>query len=209
MPQPPTLRTAEVFASLQGEGLRQGEPTLFVRLAGCRLRCRFCDTQSAWTGGTFLSVRDIVSRLSRIRKDYPASWVCLTGGEPLGQDVGGLARALKKEGYKIQVETNGLFFQRLPVDWYTVSPKPKAYAVRQEYRRRAREVKLIVTRDLTLDILQRMRRDFPENIPILLQPQFMEQWSMAKSLKLMTRGLQSGLSNLRLSLQAHKVLGLR
>ena len=209
MPQPPTLRTAEVFASLQGEGLRQGEPTLFVRLAGCRLRCRFCDTQSAWTGGTFLSVRDIVSRLSRIRKDYPASWVCLTGGEPLGQDVGGLARALKKEGYKIQVETNGLFYQRLPVDWYTVSPKPKAYAVRQEYRRRAREVKLIVTRDLTLDILQRMRRDFPENIPILLQPQSMEQWSMAKSLKLMTRGLQSGLSNLRLSLQAHKVLGLR
>jgi 7-carboxy-7-deazaguanine synthase len=209
MPQPPTLRTAEVFASLQGEGLRQGEPTLFVRLAGCRLRCRFCDTQSAWTGGAFLSVRDIVSRLSRIRKDYPASWVCLTGGEPLGQDVGGLARALKKEGYKIQVETNGLFYQRLPVDWYTVSPKPKAYAVRREYRRRAREVKLIVTRDLTLDIVQRMRRDFPENIPILLQPQSMEQWSMAKSLKLMTRGLQSGLSNLRLSLQAHKVLGLR
>ena len=209
MPQPPTLRTAEVFASLQGEGLRQGEPTLFVRLAGCRLRCRFCDTQSAWTGGTFLSVRDIVSRLSRIRKDYPASWVCLTGGEPLGQDVGGLARALKKEGYKIQVETNGLFYQRLPVDWYTVSPKPKAYAVRQEYRRRAREVKLIVTRDLTLDIVQRMRRDFPENIPILLQPQSMEQWSMAKSLKLISRGLQAGLSNLRFSLQVHKVLGLR
>lgn len=209
MPQPPTLRTAEVFASLQGEGLRQGEPTLFVRLAGCRLRCRFCDTQSAWTGGAFLSVRDIVSRLSRLRKNHPASWVCLTGGEPLGQDVGGLARALKKEGYKIQVETNGLFYQRLPVDWYTVSPKPKAYAVRREYRRRAREVKLIVTRDLTLDIVQRMRRDFPENIPILLQPQSMEQWSMAKSLKLMTRGLQSGLSNLRLSLQAHKVLGLR
>jgi 7-carboxy-7-deazaguanine synthase len=209
MPQPPTLKIAEVFPSLQGEGLRQGEPTLFIRLAGCGLRCRFCDTTSAWRNGTVLSVRDILARLKRIRKGYPASWVCLTGGEPLEQDVRDLARALKKEGYKIQVETNGLFYQSLPADWYTVSPKPKAYAVRKEYKRRAREVKLIVTRDLTLNILQRMRREFPINTPILLQPQSMEQWSMTKGLKLMARGLRAGLINLRLSLQVHKVLGLR
>ena len=208
MPRPPTLRTAEVFASLQGEGLRQGEATLFIRLAGCRLRCRFCDTRSAWSGGTFLSVEQLLARLGRVKKAYPASWVCLTGGEPLEQDVRELARALKKEGYKIQVETNGLFYQKLPVDWYTISPKPGAYAVRREYRRLAREVKLVVTRELTFKALQKTRRDFPENVPILLQPQSMEKWSMAKGLNLLDRGLRAGLTNLRLSLQVHKVLGL-
>jgi organic radical activating enzyme len=208
MPQPPTLRTAEIFASLQGEGLRQGEPTLFIRLAGCNLRCSFCDTKSAWRGGLFLSLDDILARLKRLRKKYPAGWVCLTGGEPLRQDVTALVRAVKKEDLKVQVETNGLFYQRLAVDWYTVSPKPKAYAVRKEYKHRAREVKLIVSRDLTFDIVRRIRRDFPESVPLLLQPQSLERWSMATAVKLTSQGLQAGLSNLRLSLQAHKVLGL-
>ena len=50
MPQPPTLKISEIFPSIQGEGLRQGEPTIFVRFAGCNLRCTFCDTKYAWTG---------------------------------------------------------------------------------------------------------------------------------------------------------------
>jgi organic radical activating enzyme len=189
--------------------LRQGEPTLFLRLAGCGLRCKFCDTPFAWKGGTWLSIREILLRLGRLRKAYPASWVCLTGGEPLEQDVRELARSLKKEGYKIQVETNGLFYQWLPVDWYTVSPKPKAYTLRQEYRRLAKEVKLIVSRDLTLKIIRKIRRTFPETVPILLQPQSMEKWSMAKGVNLVGRSLRAGLANVRLSIQVHKVLGLR
>jgi 7-carboxy-7-deazaguanine synthase len=208
MPQPPILRTAEIFASLQGEGLRQGEPTLFVRLAGCNLRCNFCDTKSAWTGGIFLSLDAILARLKRLRKKYPAGWVCLTGGEPLRQNVAALVKALKKEGLKVQVETNGLFYQQLAVDWYTVSPKPWSYAVRKEYKRRAREVKLIVSRDLTFDIVRQIRRDFPATVPLLLQPQSQERWSMAKAVKLTTQGLRAGLPNMRLSLQAHKILGL-
>ena len=62
MPAPPTLKIIEIFASVQGEGMRQGEPTVFVRLAGCDRRCSFCDTKEAWGAGARLSVDKIVDR---------------------------------------------------------------------------------------------------------------------------------------------------
>ncbi len=157
MRRPPTLKTIEIFASVQGEGLRQGEPTLFVRAAGCNLRCSFCDTKTAWKGGWLLTVEDIIVRLRRLRRSYPAEWVCLTGGEPLLQDVKALVAALKKEGWKVQVETNGTIPCRLAVDWLTVSPKPPSYPLRREYRNRAREVKLVVSRELTFEVIRRLR----------------------------------------------------
>jgi len=209
MPRPLTLRIAEIFASVQGEGLRQGEPTLFIRAAGCNLRCRFCDTKDAWSGGTALPVAEIVRRLSGLRERFPADWVCLTAGEPLFQGVGPLVRALKRAGLKVQVETNGRRFRALGADWITVSPKPHSYAVRREYRRSAAEVKLVVSRELTFDVLLRLRRLFPEKTPIILQPESRRARSKARGMKLLERGLRAGLKNVRLMAQAHKELGLR
>jgi organic radical activating enzyme len=209
MPRPPTLKIADVFASVQGEGLRQGEPTLFVRTAGCDLRCRFCDTKDAWRGETALPVAEIVRRLSRLRKRFPADWVCLTGGEPLLQAVGPLVRALKSAGLRVQVETNGRRFRALDADWITVSPKPPSYAVRREYRRSAAEVKLVVSRELTFDVLLRLRRLFPEKTPIILQPESRQARSKARGMRILESGLRAGLKNVRLMAQAHKELGLR
>ncbi len=209
MPPPATLKISEIFASVQGEGLRQGEPTLFVRTAGCNLRCRFCDTKRAWKGGAVLSVEDIRRRLRRLRERFPADWVCLTGGEPLLQDIAPLARALKREGLKIQVETNGSLYRRLDADWLTVSPKPPSYAVRREYRRLAAEVKIVVSRDLTFDVLRRLRRIFPRRTPLLLQPQSRRKESAAEGLRLLGLSLRAGMKNIRLAVQAHKELGLK
>jgi len=209
MPPPPTLKISEIFASVQGEGLRQGQPTLFVRLTGCDLRCRFCDTKTAWKGGKRLTVETVALRLRRLRKRFPADWVCLTGGEPLLQDIGPLAAALKREGLKIQIETNGRHACRLDVDWLTVSPKPPSYLVRRECRRRAEEVKIVVTRNLTFDVVRRLRGEFPKRTPLVLQPQSRRKWSAAKGLRLLGRGLQAGWKNIRLMTQAHKELGLR
>jgi 7-carboxy-7-deazaguanine synthase len=209
MPQPRSLKIAEIFASVQGEGLRQGEPTIFVRLSGCKLRCSFCDTKHAWTGGQTLAIADIVARIEILGKRFPADWICLTGGEPMLQAVGGLASALKKTGWKVQVETNGTVFKPMAADWWTVSPKPEEYLVHPGFRRRAREVKLIVTRGLTFAIIDRVRKEFPPATPILLQPESNAAWSVARSMRLLNRAVRAHIRNIRLSVQLHKIFRVR
>ena len=77
MPQPPTLKIKEIFASIQGEGLRCGEPTFFIRLAGCNLRCPWCDTKYAWRGGKIYTVDEILHQIEQLHLKWPINWVCL------------------------------------------------------------------------------------------------------------------------------------
>ncbi len=209
MRAPGTLRTIEVFGSIQGEGLRQGEPTIFVRLAGCNLRCGFCDTKRAWGSGREEPVHDIAASVRRIRETLPAEWVCLTGGEPLAQDVRGLVRALKRDAMRVQVETNGTFPPQPGIDWYTVSPKPPRYAVCPELVRKTREVKIVVCRDLKIGEIRRIREAFPRSTPLILQPQSNAAWSMRKAMELVEAACRSGLGGIRISIQLHKVLRIR
>jgi 7-carboxy-7-deazaguanine synthase len=209
MPQQHILKIAEIFPSIQGEGLRQGEPTLFIRLAGCNLECYFCDTKYAWKEGRKHSTAQVLEKVNKLRYRFPAQWVCLTGGEPLIQDVTELVKGLKREGLKVQVETNGTFYRPLPVDWYSVSPKPDKYFYRPEYRAKAKEVKVILTKNLDLELIKRLREEFPERTPLLLQPQSNRKWSIILGIKLLKQALEAGLKNIRLSGQLHKVFGLR
>ena len=75
------LRLTEIFYSLQGEALTSGLPTIFVRLTGCPLRCVYCDTEYAFSGGDRQSLEAIIATI----KSYPCQRICLTGGEPLAQ----------------------------------------------------------------------------------------------------------------------------
>ncbi len=104
LPATQRLRLTEVFCSLQGEGLTAGVPTVFVRLTGCPLRCRYCDTAYAFTGGEWHGVGDVLERVA----GWPASHVCVTGGEPLAQPgCGALLTALCDAGYTVSLETSG------------------------------------------------------------------------------------------------------
>jgi 7-carboxy-7-deazaguanine synthase len=76
-----TLRVSEIFFSLQGETSRVGLPTVFVRLTGCPLRCGYCDTAYAFTGGESISITMILEQVAQ----HQASYVTVTGGEPLAQ----------------------------------------------------------------------------------------------------------------------------
>lgn len=98
------LRVSEIFASIQGETSYVGFPFAFVRLAGCNLRCRYCDTTYAYDGGDEFSVEEIVARVGF----FGIPRVTLTGGEPLLQeDAPALARTLLDRSYTVLVETNG------------------------------------------------------------------------------------------------------
>jgi 7-carboxy-7-deazaguanine synthase len=98
------LRISEIFFSLQGETRRIGLPTVFVRLTGCPLRCTYCDTSYAFTGGQNMSVADILEQVA----GYAPRYVCVTGGEPLAQkNCLTLLAALCDTGYEVSLETGG------------------------------------------------------------------------------------------------------
>jgi 7-carboxy-7-deazaguanine synthase len=98
------LRVTEIFYSLQGESLTVGLPTVFVRLTGCPLRCVYCDTTYAFTGGRKMSIAEILDDVG----SYHSRYVTVTGGEPLAQRAClTLLDALIEKGYEVSLETSG------------------------------------------------------------------------------------------------------
>lgn len=98
------LRITEIFFSLQGETRTVGLPTVFIRLTGCPLRCGYCDTAYAFSGGTLFSIEEILEKVA----SYKAYYVTVTGGEPLAQkDSLKLLKQLCDQGYEVSLETSG------------------------------------------------------------------------------------------------------
>ncbi|HAT1971896.1 TPA: 7-carboxy-7-deazaguanine synthase QueE [Legionella pneumophila] len=98
------LRITEIFHSLQGESVTVGLPTVFVRLTGCPLRCQYCDTAYAFSGGEVVEIDDILNKVA----SYQCQHVCVTGGEPLAQP--GCIPLLSKlcdAGHLVSLETSG------------------------------------------------------------------------------------------------------
>lgn len=102
--QKDTLRLTEIFYSLQGEARTAGLPTVFVRLTGCPLRCHYCDTAYAFTGGEIHHLDAILEQVASYRPRH----ICVTGGEPLAQpNCLKLLEQLCDTGYEVSLETSG------------------------------------------------------------------------------------------------------
>lgn len=125
----------EIFYSLQGEGANTGTPAIFIRFAGCNLRCPFCDTD--FSDFIEKTAEQIMEEISQ----YPSNFVVLTGGEPALQVDDKLIAALHAEDYVVAIETNGTHELPDELDWVTVSPKEGARLVIHE----ADEVKVVYT----------------------------------------------------------------
>jgi 7-carboxy-7-deazaguanine synthase len=116
------MRIAEIFFSIQGEGILAGVPSAFVRTTGCNLRCRWCDSPyTSWEPeGETLSVDAILDRLAA----YPTRHVVVTGGEPLvAPEIEELCAALRERGHHITVETAATVFKPVAFDLASLSPK--------------------------------------------------------------------------------------
>lgn len=114
----------EIFASLQGEGTRMGVPAVFLRLAGCNLHCRWCDTKHSWSKGIELSEAEIAQRILQ----YGLRNLVITGGEPLlQQDALAELLTLLPADLFIEIETNGTLLPTpalaASVDQWNISPK--------------------------------------------------------------------------------------
>lgn len=111
------LNVNEIFYSLQGEGGRTGEPSIFIRLTKCNLACSFCDTDFAH--GDDMTLEEILE----VIKQYPCQWIIWTGGEPTLQLKDEHLAFFKAKGYKQAIETNGT--KKVPslIDYITCSPK--------------------------------------------------------------------------------------
>jgi len=98
------LRVTEIFYSIQGESSHAGRPCAFVRLTGCNLRCRWCDSEYTFTGGEKMSIDEILGKI----KSYGTNLVEVTGGEPLAQAESlNLIERLCDEGFEVLIETSG------------------------------------------------------------------------------------------------------
>lgn len=188
------LQLTEIFYSVQGEGTFTGTPAVFVRLAGCNLSCAFCDTD--YSLKFVASTEDVIKMVRDSGGDCPM--VILTGGEPLAQaGVVELIDALRKDGRRVHIESNGTIATELPPDvWLTVSPKER---VDRRMAARANEVKLIVDRRVPEEHLAL----FAHHAQILLQP----EGNKPANVEIALQYAKAHPQRFRLSLQTHKFIG--
>ena len=121
------MRINEIFYSIQGEGHYTGTPAVFVRFAGCNLRCPFCDTE--FEAYTEMTEDEIVQAVTR----YPANHIILTGGEPTLQLTTSLLQKLNgNENRIVHIETNGTHqLPDGPIHWVTCSPKNASLSIQR------------------------------------------------------------------------------
>ena len=208
-----TYAVKECFLTLQGEGVQSGSRAVFLRFAGCNLwsgreqdrataECRFCDTDFVGTdgegGGKFKQADVLAAHVERLWGDgQDQRLVVITGGEPMLQLDPALVDALHARGFKIAVETNGTLPATAGIDWICVSPKAGTEVV----QRSGNELKLVWPQE-GIDPVQLESWAFDH---FLVQP--MDCAGREAAVEAAVR-LAMERPGWRLSLQAHKVLGL-
>jgi 7-carboxy-7-deazaguanine synthase len=208
MPEPSILKINEIFWSFQGEGLRVGIPSVFLRFAGCSVQCPYCDSKDSWKSdaGASVSIGEILSEIEKHQKKYPQSQVVITGGEPLEQELSEITTALKKKNNFLSIETNGIHFQDLPIDWWTISPKDVTdYFIHEDLLKKINEIKLVVNKSLTIDVIKRTRSIVPVSVPIFLQPEANDNNRYVNTFSLFQQCQEEQLENIRCGIQLHKV----
>lgn len=196
----------EMFGpTLQGEGAHAGRPCVFLRFAACNLECTWCDTDFRPEGAARLDAATIVARLLELDR-HRARMVVVTGGEPSLQWDAPLADAVRAAGFAAHMESNGTRALHAPVDWLTVSPKPRFHASSIALADLApSECKVVVDDSVDDETLAGYQERYPACAHWFLQPCMDATYDahLARTLDLLHRR-----PRWRLSLQLHKMIGI-
>jgi 7-carboxy-7-deazaguanine synthase len=197
----------EIFGpTLQGEGAHAGRPCVFLRFAVCNLACTWCDTDFAAAGASELDADAIVARLRAIDV-HGARVVIVTGGEPTLQWDEPLAAAIRAAGFRVHMESNGTRVLKAPVDWLTVSPKPRFHDGRFELLPSlpVSEVKVVVDETIDDAVLAGYERRYADAPHWFVQPCMDDAYPTHLARAIALAGARP---RWRLSLQLHKIIGV-
>jgi len=160
------LPLVEQFHSLQGEGYHAGKSAFFIRLAGCKVGCSWCDTKHSWDEKKYpsISIKKIIEHI-KIARGKGASFCVITGGEPLQHNLDNFCKAIKQmtmrekqNSMKIHIETSGVNSISGTYDWITLSPKrhspPKKY-----FLENFNEIKIIVNDKKDIDFAKEIKKE--------------------------------------------------
>ncbi|MDT8357082.1 MAG: radical SAM protein [Methanomicrobiaceae archaeon] len=202
------MQISEIFRSIQGEGKRQGYPSIFVRCAGCNLACRWCDTPLSREGGQEMPEETVLHEIRR----YPGRRLCITGGEPLLQ-ADALLRLLRQasaEGYSVEIETNGTIdfrpFQSLAaicMDVKCPSSGEQSNLSLIPYLHLQDSLKFVVADEQDCRYASAVLDSYPPSCEVFLSPVWGSNYGDIAGFI-----LEEGLS-VRLQVQLHKVIGVR
>ncbi len=214
------LPVVEKFHSLQGEGFHSGKSAFFIRLAGCEVGCPWCDTKNSWDSSKYplLSINTLLSEIKEVRSKG-ASFIVLTGGEPLQHNLDELCKIIKTKTYiegsnaiKIHIETSGVNNFSGCYDWITLSPKrhnpPQDY-----FLEKCNEVKIIINDkhdiEFAKEIMTKICHLRKANHKDLVQKFFIQPaWKNNNGYKLAIDFAKSN-PEWTLSLQTHKYLSIQ
>ena len=196
-----TLPIVETFHSIQGEGFWTGTNAFFIRLAGCDVGCPWCDTKQSWSARHHPH-RSIPSLVAEAVAAQPKI-VIVTGGEPLMHNLDPLTQALHAAGLTLHLETSGSHPWSGEFDWVTFSPKPFKQPDPSIYAH-VDELKVVIASDRDFEWAEVQAQKVPEGVIKSLQPEWTDPDNRSKIVEFVMQH-----SSWRISLQTHKMLGVR
>jgi len=202
------LKIQEIFVSVQGEGLNIGIPMTFIRLHGCSMGCNFCDTKETWKSDIYkeMPIHEIMTAVLA----HKVRWACITGGEPMEQDIMELILALKAAGIAVALETNGSIFNQEIIEecnWVAVSPKGVIPEQWKDFSY-IDEMKIVIQKGNVNEFIQ-VWSFLRENEVLLSTPLFLQPCNNDKDIASRICDFVIGNPWFRLGYQMHKSYQLR
>ena len=200
-----TLPVVETFHSLQGEGFHAGRSAFFIRLAGCKVGCPWCDTKHSWREASYpqRAIDQMVGEATQA-VEAGAEFTVITGGEPLHHNLDALTQGIRQGTNRpIHLETSGVDSLSGHFDWITLSPK-RHRPPQKELLKQCHELKVVIDKDEDLVFAEAMAKRVNARAQLLLQA----EWTNAKAQQLVFQRTKHG-HRWRLSFQIHKTLNIR